>query len=160
MKDLISMGIDPASRTTGIAVVKNGKLVVTHVFDTHLKAGYTDNQLAEALDDLRLCVEDHRIAYNPEIVVTELVASTRNMDTVRLLAYFEGAAMSGSFVSEEGPIIHRERVTRARKQVLGKGSLNKEEAAALVRKRFQSPDLTLDETDACVLALYGQWMIS
>lgn len=150
---LISLGIDCASRKSGIAVVKGDKLLYHEPYTSGLKPGWSDSQLGKELEAFRERIAYLSRKYKVNIVVVELTGGWRNPNTIRALSYFEAAAVMGA-VSARKTIV-RVRTTQARSKILPKNKQEKSKVIAEMRRRYKSEKLTEDEAEAILFALYG-----
>src|SRR5437773_2443659 len=111
---MITMGIDCASKLSGIAIVSNRKLLYSEQYKTLLPPKAHDDELALAF----LRYKKHLILLNkkfkPDKWVVEFTGMTRNATTFRLLCYFE--AMTLLAAAEAKVPIEQVRVITARKQ--------------------------------------------
>jgi Holliday junction resolvasome RuvABC endonuclease subunit len=81
----------------------------------------------------------------------ERVHVSWNVNTIRLLAYFEAIAM---YAAEQMQCrVEQLAVTSARKRVLGSGKLSKAETAEKIKAMYTGLSLTDDECDAILIAL-------
>lgn len=151
------LGLDPSSNKIGFAIVdQDGELVKKNTFGFRPKEGWTDTNIGPgvlwAFGYLAGEINAIRHRHNDEDIEgasVELVAVTRNMDTVRKIAYFEAACMMASSWFEIP--VRQVRVTSARLKILGKGNLKKEQTQEILEHGYG--ELTLDESDALLLAL-------
>lgn len=88
---------------------------------------------------------------NVKRAVVEEVSVSHNMDTVRKIAYFESVCML-SCAMLKLPVLSV-KTTSARKAVLGKGNLKKEQAHPMLEK-LAGRGLMPDEADALLFAYY------
>ena len=153
---MITMGIDCASKVTGIAIVSNRRLLYSEQYKTELPPRASDDVLATAF----LRYKKHLIALNkrfkPDKWVVEFTGMTRNATTFRLLCYFE--AMTLLAAAEARIPIEQVRVITARKDVLKSGNITKEFAFEAVKKKYKKITND-DEADAIVYALYGNQQV-
>jgi len=149
---MITMGIDCASKLTGIAVVSNRRLLHSEQYATLLLPRACDDELSNAF----LRYKKHLIKINkkfkPDKWVVEFTGMTRNANTFRLLCYFEAITVLAA--AEAKVPIEQVRVISARKQVLRSGNISKEYAYEVVKRKYKKIKSD-DEADAIVYALYG-----
>lgn len=158
------VGLDPSSNRIGMSLVDSSrKLLARDTFSFKPKKGWDDKNMGEGLlwavgflasklgewRDRAIADEDPI-----ELVAVELVAVTRNMDTVRKVAYFEAACMLAA--AWAGLRVQQVRVTTARKSAFGKGlgGLSKEQAYERLVPLYG--EMGLDEADATVLGLWAR----
>ncbi len=149
-QDKRALGIDCASRKSGFAVLEGTKLLYHEAYNSMLRPGYSDRELAYELNKFkertRIIVRDYKV----DITVVELTAGFRNHQTSRMLAYFEAAAIMGATKSK----VLRARTVKARRDALGKRYVEKQAVIARVRSIYGAK-LTEDEAEAIVFALAG-----
>lgn len=148
---MITMGIDCASKKTGIAILSKDKLLYSELHESGLPANASDKELAKALSLLRSKLIRLSRKYKPEKIVVELTGVTRNANTMRLIAYFEAMAILAA--RETGADIERIRTTSVRKKVFGYGNIDKQDVVRKVVKKYG--ELSEDESEAIVFALHG-----
>lgn len=146
------MGVDCASRKSGLAVVEGTKLLYHEAYNSMLRTAYSDKELAHELVAFYKKVGKIAKEYKVDIVCVELTAGFRNHQTSRMLAYFEAAAMMG--VAGTRIKLYRARTIKARLSALGRGYTDKQKAIAKVRSRYGN-NLTEDEAEAIIFALAG-----
>lgn len=147
-----TMGIDSASKLSGIAILDGKKLVYSEQYNSLLLAKACDNNLAKALDLFKKnLIKIHKL-HKPDLWIVETCGLTRNATTFRLLSYFEAATLLAAHQAKAKII--QARVLTVRKEVLKSGDLSKANAVARVAKKYKNIK-TDDEADAIVLALYG-----
>lgn len=143
---MIVAGIDPSSGTTGIAIVQDGRTLLTHTTFTADKAHTLSHNMWEFHKQL------HKLAmlYKPRRFVVERVSVSWNVNTIRRIAYYEAMAM---IVAERRRAeVVQMNVSQARKRVLGAGNATKADVTREMSLRW-SVNLTPDEADAALLAL-------
>ena len=149
------LGIDPSSTCCGVAIVDRGGLVDTSAWDKKPSLSAAAN-----LYDYYLWQCAYIRSMTPDMACVEFLSVSRNMDSVRAVSHFQAAAVLAC-KSEGNMLVVEARVTSARKVVLGRGNLSKEEAWKIVRERFPEHKFRradkggMDEADALVLALAG-----
>ena len=150
VRDKRALGIDCASRKSGFAVLEGTKLLFHEAYNSMLRSGYSDRELAYELNKFkertRIIVRDYKV----DITLVELTAGFRNHQTSRMLAYFEAAAIMGATKSK----VLRARTVKARRDALGKKYVEKQAVIARVRSIYGAK-LTEDEAEAIVFALAG-----
>lgn len=143
------LAVDAASTRSGIALFINGKV--------HLTAHHNSNKkllLSERLTEfgrfLNICKSRTKLDY-----VAILKASmSRNMNTVRMIAYFESVAIAKAGEWNVMPYIINDK--SARKRGLGSGKLTKQEAYDKLKVEYKLPifkDGGADEADAITAGL-------
>lgn len=159
-KETRSLGVDCASRKSGLAVVEGKKLLYHEAYDSALRPGWSDSELGNELNlfcnKVSKLAKDHQV----DIVVVEFSGGWRNPNTIRALSYFEAAAVMGARKAKK--MVLRARTNKARLNVVGKPPKNKakEHAIAAIRNRYPKETLTEDEAEAILFALYGVSMLN
>ena len=152
------MGVDCASRKSGIAVVEGSKLLYHEAYNSSLRSGWSPAELAAELNKFRKRIYNLAREYSVDIVVVELTGGFRNPQTTRMLSYFEGAALMGAKSSRK--IVHRAPTVSARAKALGKKYTEKKKAIAKARSLYPTQKLTEDEAEAIIFARYGLSLLS
>ena len=144
------LGLDTSSSKAGIALIDNkNKLVELDLWKKDKKKNHYENLLDFHPYVGRLLPVD--------LVVIEKVSKSRNLNTVRLLAYFEAACLLAA--QKHGTeILHISPVT-ARKNGFGNGKLTKEAIYTMANKKY-GPLLPYDkggndQSDSLCLARAG-----
>lgn len=149
------LGFDPASTLAGVAFVRDGELGLVDIWrPTSAKASKNDHLL-----DWFARVGYVIRAFEPDVVAYEQVQSSRNMNTVRILARWEAAVIIQA--RKSSCIVESVRAKQARAVVFGEGEGKIEKEDILRRLRVRYPDLKwrasnaggLDQADAAVVAL-------
>lgn len=146
------LGVDPASSLAGFAVADAEDLVAL----SHWKPVGKGSKNDHLLDFFTVC-GSMMDAFKPDIVGYEQVQSSRNMNTVRVLARWESAVIIQARARRI--VVQPVRVKQAREVVFSDGAIEKEEVLRRLRVRY--PDLGwlksnsggLDQADAGVVAL-------
>ncbi len=146
-----ALGVDCASRKSGLAVLEGTKLLHHEAYNSLLRSGYSDRELAYELNQFAKRVRTLVNEYNVDITVVELTAGFRNHQTSRMLAYFEAAAIMGACNKSK---IMRARTVKARRDAFGQKFVEKQKVIAKSRSIY-GKDLTEDEAEAIVFALAG-----
>jgi len=152
---MISLGVDPSSSVTGLAVAIDDELTHTEVFRADPKIDIERNMAAFRDRLIQMWFEFGTV----DIVVVEKVSVQWNVNTIRKIAYFEAVAMLRG--ADAGCAVIPVQATRARKTVLGSGGLSKEVCYGMMKEMFPHrvwlgpKEGGMDETDAAVLALAG-----
>ena len=146
------LGVDSSSSLSGCALAVDGELVELAKWKPPKKVSKNDSLL-----DWFVFVGQRMQEWNPDIVGYEIVRSSRNMNTVRILAYWESAVVVNARMRRK--IVQSVSVKQAREIVFSDGKIEKEEVLATLRARY--PRLSwsasnaggLDEADAGTVAL-------
>lgn len=154
-------GIDPSSSRCGIAIVAVDGVANSSTFIDDIqtwdvrghKGKWLQEEIPGKLDAFAKNLAAYLIAKKVDRAVVELLSVTHNMDTVRKIAYFEGAALLACAAARIP--VESMRTTQARKLVFGKGNIGKDEVRIVLEEMFQRR-LTPDEADALVLAIAAQ----
>ena len=149
MKDIFVVGVDPSSTRSGVALLKNGEVIWHghHESDKKLDIG-------ERLYDFGIYLHRKRAKRKITALGVEKDSVNRNMNTVRMLSYFESAALS--FAGELGAQTFSFTPNSARKLALGKGNgnLKKQQVYDIMCKEYDLPEYDSggsDESDAIVI---------
>jgi Holliday junction resolvasome RuvABC endonuclease subunit len=148
---MIVMGVDCASKKTGIAVMRGKNLLHHELYESMLPPNASDAELSEALFSIRKRLLHVAKKYKIKKIVVELTGVQRNTNTLRLLAYFEAIVVLVAM--ELGVEIERVRTTSVRKSVLGSGNIDKKQVVANVIDKYG--EMGEDEAEAVVFALEG-----
>lgn len=155
-KIIRALGVDCASRKSGLAVLEGTKLLYSEPYLSGLRQGYGDRELAYELNLFKRKISSLVNEYKVDITVVELTAGFRNHQTSRMLAYFEAAAIMGAASKSK---VLRARTIKARRDAFGGGYTDKAKVIAKARKVY-GKDLTEDEAEAIVFALAGIKMLA
>jgi Holliday junction resolvasome RuvABC endonuclease subunit len=148
---MVVMGIDCASKKTGIAIMSNDELLYKELYESGLPPRATDVELSQALGLFRINLLSLCDRFHPDKFIVELTGVTRNANTMRLISYFEGACIL--VADEVGADLERIRTKSVRKRVFGNGAIDK---ADVVKKIIDTyGEMSEDEAEAVVFALYG-----
>lgn len=149
------MGIDPSSSCSGVAIVNEGKIEYsTHV--VHSPDMPIQRNMNLFLKFLWKLQKESQV----EGLVIERVSVSWNVNTIRKIAYFE--AMGLLLAAQEAIYVSQVQATKARRIVLGRGTLSKEASFEVVKAKFprwkfySKAEPAMDEADAIVLALAGR----
>jgi Holliday junction resolvasome RuvABC endonuclease subunit len=148
---MIVMGVDCASKKTGIAVMRGKSLLHHELYESMLPPNASDSELSEALFSFRKRLTHVGKKYKIKKIVVELTGVQRNTNTLRLLAYFEAIVVLVAM--ELGVEIERVRTTSVRKSVLGSGNIDKKQVVANIIDKYGK--MSEDEAEAVVFALRG-----
>lgn len=148
------LGIDPASKKAGIAILDDEELV--HFQELNFKTGGTTQGFSEELNRFFWILCNYFIDYDPDLVIIEHTSVNNNLNTTKVLSYFEGVALAAA--SCEHVEIERMRTTSARKRVLGKGNMKKPEVIHWINAKYNQvfPE---DVAEAILFALCGPSII-
>jgi Holliday junction resolvasome RuvABC endonuclease subunit len=160
------VGIDPSSSCTAAALVEGKALL-------DLWAWMPSKQESEAqrLHNFYMALKSY-LRPNPfeppiaPMACIEFLSVTRNMNAVRAVSHYQAASVLACKMA--GLVVIEARVSSARKVVVGKGNMPKEEVYAEMKRRYPEFDwgrLTkngkgatnggMDKSDATVLGLAG-----
>lgn len=148
----VVMGVDCASKASGIAIMRGDKLLYSRQYKTDLPPNASDAQIARAMGLYKdvLIVLIHK--YKVKRIIVELTGVTRNANTMRLLCYFESATILAAY--DALTEIERIRTKSVRKRVFGDGAMDKGEVVSRIKEKY-SETISEDEAEAIVFALYG-----
>lgn len=152
MVNPIVIGIDPGSHSAGIAVVEGEKFIFSQKVDSLTDAKWDDNDLGDLMVEFMLTVQEVIDKYEPQLLVVELTSVPKNMHTNKLLAYWEACAIIAASMSKIE--IKRMRTTEARRIVLGKGNIKKEQAITMICDSYNMA-FDSDEAEALIFAIAG-----
>lgn len=152
---MIVMGVDCASKKTGIAVMKRKILHHHELYETMLPPNASDTELSKALYFFKKRLIHLGKKYKINKIVVELTGVQRNTNTLRLLAYFEAIVVLVAM--ELNVEIERVRTTSVRKSVLGSGNIDKQTAVAKVIDKYGQ--MSEDEAEAIIFALEGNHLM-
>lgn len=144
------LGVDPASKNVGIAVVEGTELIFSEQLE--IIKGDTTEALALALSDFTQEIGRWLRVYQPSLLVLENTSVQRNVNTIKMLAFFEAAIMIAG--ADYKCLIERVRTTQARLEVFGRGDINKAQILSNLNTRYNKK-FGMDEAEAVVFALYG-----
>ena len=148
------LGIDPSSSCTGVALTEEDRLLGTDAW-YRPKTGSATQRLLE----FSIWLEAWIYEAEPDMSVVEYLSVVRNAEATRVISHYQAASALAS--KRIGLVVIEARVTSARKAVLGKGNLSKEEVFARVKKMYPDHDWGRidkgggDRADATILALAG-----
>lgn len=143
------ISIDPSSTCTGVAFLKNGEVQEFAHWNKNKKASLNAN-----LYDYSLFLRRFRAKRKIDIVASEEVSHSRNVNTIRKIAYFEsiGLLLAGEWKAK----IMLFKPASHRKLALGNGNFTKEFCYNKLSKtyRFSAYDAGgNDESDAVSVGL-------
>lgn len=150
------LGIDPASKNAGLAVVEGEKLLYSYQLVIP-RRGTESEELAKALYFFWEAINTNVGVWEPTLIVVEHTSYPRNLTTTKLLTYFE--AMALLVAAENNCLIERVRTKQARKTVLGSGTFEKADIVTEMYNRY-GEWFGPDEAEAIVFALYGTKLLS
>lgn len=150
-------GIDPSSTYCGLAIVDTPDTIVKVTHWTRDKK----RSHPQGFVDYYQWLGSQLIFAKAQMAVIEFVSYTgpkSNAQGIQAVAFYQ--AISALCSKVQGLVVIESRATSARKAALGDGSLSKDKAWEIMRRRY--PDLFApktkggaDEMDALVLALAG-----
>ena len=146
------MGIDPSSTICGVALVEDERLLATWTWKKDKTRSGVWN-----LADYFKWIDRLISTQGPHMVCVEFLSVERNAQTTRKVSHFQAASALAAKL--RGKMTIEGRVSSARKEALGDGSMSKDAAWVAVRERFPDHDFQradlggYDEADATVLAL-------
>lgn len=149
------LGIDPASRQAGLAVVEGDVLLYSEQIT--LAPHQNSDELAESLAIFARRVDLAIKAWQPSLIVVEHTTVFRNLNTTKLLTYYEAVALLAA--AKHNILVERARTKQARKAVVGNGSMPKEQVVEWVCYKYDSK-FKEDEAEAIVFALFGSTILS
>ena len=150
------LGIDPASKNAGLAVVEGINLLYSHQLVIP-KRSTESEALADSLKFFWEKIQEACGAWEPTLIVVEHTSYPRNLNTTKLLTYYEDMAIL--VAAQNKCLIERVRTKQARKAVLGSGTFEKADIVQEMYQRY-SKWLGPDEAEAVVFALYGYSLLN
>ena len=145
------MGVDCASKKTGIAIMRGERLIYNELYNSELPPNAEDKELAYALKSFKKRLAHLGKKYKINKIVVELTGVQRNTNTLRLLSYFEAIVILVAMELNVG--IERVRTTSVRKSVLGSGNIQKRDVVAKIISIYG--EMSEDEAEAVAFALRG-----
>ena len=143
---MILIGIDPSTRGTAYAVIKDGKLIARDVFKFKPKL-----DRGEVLNLIYNGIKDIIKEYQPELMTCEDQFVGRNVKTFGVLKEVVGVIRMAAYDCNIPMILYSP--TTVKKAVGGKGNSKKEEVAVLINAMFAIEETNLDITDACAIGM-------
>lgn len=148
-------GFDPASQTSGHALVEDGKPVHIDIWQPNRKDDPPVSRLMQFGSWFEFWIAEHQ----PDMLAIEVIKVSTSHDTTRSLSRHEAVAIW--IAKNAGVIILEHAVSSARRIVFGNGGIKKEEAYEEMKRMY--PDLSwkpktkggMDQADAVVMALAG-----
>lgn len=149
---MLILGIDSSSTKSGVAVIKDGKVTEVSVFYSNKK-----DDLGKRLYDWGEYLRNTKAKRRIDAIGLEQVSSSRNLNTVRMLAYFEAVVIQKS--AEWDTKLFLFKPATARKIALGNGSITKEQVYDKFKKKYGLLPYSNggnDQSDSIVIALATQ----
>lgn len=145
------LGVDPSSSVTGIAVLDAKDLS----FETHTFKADHNKELQDNMNDCLFMLEN--LCRKPYAVGIEKVSVSWNVNTIRKISYYEALGLLHAANTKASA--HQLQATKARRIVLSKGTLSKEDSFKEVISRFPDHEFAnMDEADALVIALAAAFL--
>jgi len=155
MSRLVILALDVSSRSTGYAVLRNGRWNKSKASYGHIKFKSKKDSVARRLVMLRDALHELVEKVKPTDIVIEDVFSGRNVNTMKVLARFNGVAIEvARRLLGKDPLLAMAAEVRAGLECGRK----KEEAFGYICSRYKldwSFNAMNDVTDALALALYA-----
>lgn len=147
------LGVDPSSACCGLALMENGKLLLTDAWKRP-KRGSAPERLFDCFSYMVSWIMVHR----PDMAAIEFLSVERNAKTTRIVSHYQCAVTLAC--KQMGLIVIEGRVSSARAIALGNGGMSKVDAYEAIRKMFPDHDFgrddaRFDRADATVLAVAG-----
>lgn len=140
------LGLDPGSRSTGIGVIDDGKLVHMEV----LRLG--DGPMPERLERIFAGVRSVIATHKPLVAAVEEVFLSRNPQSAIKLGQARGAAICAAV--EAGLEIHEYATRLVKQAIVGRGGADKGQVQHMVRVLLGvRGELPEDAADALAVAL-------
>lgn len=149
------LGVDASSSSAGVAIIEDGIPVRVDVHKSNKKL-----DLGVRLYEWGAFLDRFRAKQKIHLVATEKVTKQRNLQTVRMLAYFEAVAMqkAGQW---KVPVLQLE-VKTIRKHAFGNGAAGKEQIYQKYAKMIQLSPYDKggnDMSDACAAGVAGYKLV-
>lgn len=146
------MGVDVSSSSTGLTVIEDGQLVESTIWKPLNKKALASDRLFE----YGQWIGNKLYAHRPDLVAVTSTSFSRNIHTTRVISRYEGVTIDKAKLYSADVVEAKD--STARKLVLSRGNLSKEEAYQEVR--LLEPDYPFlpfkkggdDQTDAWVMA--------
>lgn len=116
------MGLDVASSSTGLTIINDGELVESTIWKPVDKKAPHSSRLFEFGQWLGNKLYEHK----PDRVAISGTSFSRNIRTTRILSRYEGVAMYRATMYSAEVVDFRD--SEARKMILSKGNLSKEDS--------------------------------
>ena len=150
MTNFTVLGVDPSSTCCGVSIVKNGS-------PTHISHFVSNKKLdlGRRIWEFGNYLRSVRAKQKIDLIAVEEVSKSRNLNTVRKIAYFESVALAKAGEWNIPTLLLSPKT--ARKHGVGNGSLSKEQTFAIMSKKYDFCEgkYALDECDSLVIALAG-----
>lgn len=143
------IGIDSSSTKSGISFVKDGKVTEVHLFQSNKK-----DDLGKRLYDWGEFLRSVKAKRKVNLVAVEKDSVNRNLNTVRMLSYFESIALLKAGEWDADTLLLAP--STARKHALGKGNIKKEGVYEAYKKQFKLRDFKdggSDQADAIAIGI-------
>ena len=150
-----TLGVDPSSKSTGLALIENFKTVQVDLWRPATKSVH------DSLASLHNYLLASPLTCYIDSVCVEKISVTRNMNTVRRISYVEGVALSIAGVL--GCMkVEQLNPKQARKIVFGEGDISKREVYERIISSTSIDFLPFDkggsdQADAAVVGLALQY---
>ncbi len=150
---MIVLGIDPAIRCTGYAVIDVRTAGLFSVIDCGIIRNTASMPHSECLRRLAGGIHELIRSFEPEAASIEEPFMGKNAGTAIILGMARGAILMT--LAQAGIPVYPYAPRKAKKAVVGSGSASKEQIAAMMAAEFgvEITKIPLDATDALALAL-------
>lgn len=148
------MGVDPGSKNAGVAILQDDKLI--HFARLDFKTNSTSQGFAKELNNFYNYTNQLVRLYKPDIIVVEHTSVNNNLNTTKVLSYFEAIVLA--VAGANNTTVERIRTTSARKRVLGKGNIVKKEAIKIINEKYKKI-FDDDVAEAILFALCGKSLL-
>ncbi len=143
------IGIDSSSTKCGVCFVKDGEVTEVSLFKSNKK-----DDLGKRLYDWGEYLRRFKAKRKIDCVAVEKDSVNRNLQTIRMLSYFESTALY--LAGQWGADTLQLAPSTARKHALGNGSLTKEQVYEKYKKKYKLrgyKDGGNDQSDAICIGL-------
>ncbi|MDD2403827.1 MAG: crossover junction endodeoxyribonuclease RuvC [Victivallaceae bacterium] len=150
---MIILGIDPAIRCSGYAVIKATAVHEMSVIDCGFIKNDRSMPHTECLRRIAGGIRDLITTYNPDAISIEDPFLGKNPSTVIILGMARGAILA--VCGELGVPVYPYTPTTAKRAAVGNGKAEKGQVALIMSAMFhlEAEQIPLDATDALALAL-------
>lgn len=148
-KRITILAVDPSSTCCGVALLRDGVVERVSHWNKNKKL-----DLGRNLHNYTLFLRRFRAKQQIDWIATEEISHSRNVNTIRKIAYYESQALR--LAGEWRAKIMLLKVVQARKLVFGNGSFSKPWVYNKLSKKYKLPPYEKggnDESDAIVIGL-------
>lgn len=145
------LGIDPGSRTTGVAIIESRGQDLKHIYSGYIHVAKTED-VSERLEMIFSGISELISQYQPQEASIEQVFMHANPGAALKLGQARGAALVAIGRHELKMAEYTAR--QVKQSIVGYGAADKKQVQHMVRNLLQlEQDLQADEADALAIAL-------